>query len=413
MEKISITVIVPIYNTGLYLEECLNSIVGQSYSDFQIILVDDGSTDGCEKICDKYAQIDSRIKVIHQKNSGLVNARKTGLKEADGDYIYYVDSDDWLDKNIIENFVNILRQYTIDIITIGCKREYSNGNCFVKPALFKDGLYDKEKIRNELLPRLINTNQFFEFGQEFGYWLYLIKKELLVNNLKNIADEIRMGEDVVCTYPCLLDAENIYIKSNIYYHYRQNSTSMKKTIDDMEYLRLQLLYRRLIDRFLEEEERDILIKKAKYLIIFYLLILSYEKLQSGESPFPYMNFEKGKKVVVYGAGIFGNKIVEWINYFEYADIVAWVDGNYAVYQNQEKPVVSPEILNQIEYDYIILGILKAEMRKSVRDILRKKHVRDDKIVDIDLNKINNIQLPEEFEIILQKAMEIKKISRTP
>ena len=104
MEKISITVIVPIYNTGLYLEECLNSIVGQSYSDFQIILVDDGSTDGCEKICDKYAQIDSRIKVIHQKNSGLVNARKTGLKEADGDYIYYVDSDDWLDKNIIENF---------------------------------------------------------------------------------------------------------------------------------------------------------------------------------------------------------------------------------------------------------------------------------------------------------------------
>ena len=103
-----ISVVVPVYNTVRYLKKCIDSIVKQSFIDFQIILVDDGSTDGSERICDEYAKADSRIKVIHQTNSGVVRARKTGLKAADGDYIYYVDSDDWIDENIIKSFMDIL-----------------------------------------------------------------------------------------------------------------------------------------------------------------------------------------------------------------------------------------------------------------------------------------------------------------
>ena len=102
MENI-VTVIVPVYNVENYLQQCIDSIIGQSYKYLEIILVDDGSTDGSGKICDEYANQDNRIKVIHKQNGGLVSARKAGLKEATGKYIAFVDSDDWIDTDMYES----------------------------------------------------------------------------------------------------------------------------------------------------------------------------------------------------------------------------------------------------------------------------------------------------------------------
>lgn len=380
--------------------KCLDSIVNQSIGDFQIVLVDDGSTDGSEKICDSYADKDTRIKVIHQKNRGLVNARKTGLKEADGDYIYYVDSDDWIDKNTIETFAEVLNQYVVDMVVIGCKREFENGKCFTVPALFEERFYNKRQIENKILPHIVNTNRFFEFGQGSGYYMYLINKQLLSKNLSNIDDRIRIGEDFACTYPCWLDANSVYIKNDIYYHYRQVGNSMKHTRDPKEYERLQLLFEVLINKAVQGTEREIQINKVKYLIIFNLLISTFDKLQSSDGLFPYMDFIGNTRVVVYGAGIFGNKIVEWLENSKYAKIVAWVDKNYKTCQNKGFIVCSPDTLLQIEYDYVILAVLKAEIREDIKQELKTYNIPDKKIIDIDLEKINNKILPIEFENIL-------------
>ena len=101
-------VIVPVYNVEQYLEKCILSILNQSYRDFELILIDDGSTDRSGEICDVYCSKDSRIKVIHQNNSGLSNARNKGIREATSDYLVFVDSDDWIDSNSLEAFDEII-----------------------------------------------------------------------------------------------------------------------------------------------------------------------------------------------------------------------------------------------------------------------------------------------------------------
>lgn len=111
-----LSVIVPVYNVKPYLEKCVESIVNQTYHDLQIILVDDGSTDGSQDICDEYAQKDSRIIVVHKENGGVSTARNEGMERAKGDYIAFVDSDDWLERNMYEVLINQLEAHEADLV---------------------------------------------------------------------------------------------------------------------------------------------------------------------------------------------------------------------------------------------------------------------------------------------------------
>ena len=117
MPKVS--VVVPIYNVENYLEKCIKSLISQSLTDLEIILVDDGSTDSSSVICDKYSILDSRIVVIHKKNGGLVSARKTGLKIAKGDYIGFVDGDDYIDERMYEDLLSYISKNGVDVVNSG------------------------------------------------------------------------------------------------------------------------------------------------------------------------------------------------------------------------------------------------------------------------------------------------------
>lgn len=403
MQKIEITVIVPVYNSKKYLEKCLNSLLNQTYTNFQLILVDDGSTDGSEILCDEYARRDRRIKVIHQRNAGPVNARKNGLKEAVGNYIYYVDSDDWVDENLIEAFADVISRHIIDMVLIGCKREYENGKCLEILLPYEEGKYEKNWIRHEMIPQLLGTDNFYEGTQRLTHWIYLINKRLLLKNQNNVDEKIRICDDAAVIYPCLLDADSMYIKKGIFYHYRQREDSIKKIIDSNEYGRLLLVYEVLVNRFIEDEDRDALLKQAKYLLLYCILLYTSKQLKTKEGVFPYEDFPKGSKVVVYGAGVFGNRVVRELKQNEYADVVAWIDENYAVYQNMETQIDAPEKLLHIEYDYIILGSLVVSVRMSILKKLKEFCISEDKIIDIDMNKIETVPLPDEFENILYNA----------
>lgn len=111
-----INVVIPVYNVEKYLKDCMESVLAQTYTDFQVVLVDDGSTDGCPGICDAYAEQDARVKVIHKTNGGLSDARNAGTEAAEGDWIFYLDSDDYLEKNALETVVNIQKEYQSDIV---------------------------------------------------------------------------------------------------------------------------------------------------------------------------------------------------------------------------------------------------------------------------------------------------------
>lgn len=116
MESIKVSVIVPVYNVEAYLEECVQSILHQTYTNLEIILVDDGSPDNCPEMCDQYAEAESRVRVIHKENGGLADARNAGMKIATGDYLEFVDSDDWIGLELIENQIALAKKYCASVV---------------------------------------------------------------------------------------------------------------------------------------------------------------------------------------------------------------------------------------------------------------------------------------------------------
>ena len=126
MPKLS--VIVPIYNVEQYIHKCVDSILNQNFKDFELILVDDGSPDSCGKICDEYAQKDERVKVIHKVNGGLSDARNFGLEKAKGEYVSFIDSDDWVDENIYSESLKYMEENDLDIVCFDVTEVRTNKN---------------------------------------------------------------------------------------------------------------------------------------------------------------------------------------------------------------------------------------------------------------------------------------------
>ena len=225
MDNILFSVVVPIYNCDNYLKNCVDSIIQQSYKKIELILVDDGSTDHSPKICDKYQQMDSRIKVIHKQNGGLVSARQAGAVIAKGEYIICVDSDDWVENDYIEQFARIVKKYSPDIIVSGMILSCENKHIH-KILPYRKGYYSKNNIKKEIFPLLIQDNNASYFAPTLA--AKAIKRELYTLNQRPIDYRIKIGEDGACVIPCVYNANSMFILSYCGYHYRQNIYSMTK-----------------------------------------------------------------------------------------------------------------------------------------------------------------------------------------
>jgi glycosyltransferase involved in cell wall biosynthesis len=228
-----VSVVVPIYRVEKYLEKCLDSIINQTYRELEIILVDDGSDDGCPKICDSYAQIDSRVKVIHKLNGGLVSARKAGVHKATGEFIIFVDGDDWLALNAVEKAVHWQRESQADVVVYGY---YSCGAENIKSENYFDvGYYDKKQLKSTVYGEMLFKNvdrggitQGFA-GIYPSLWNKLFYLRKIKKYIDDVPDNISLGEDACITYPALIDSESVYICDEPLYYYRQNNESMTKS----------------------------------------------------------------------------------------------------------------------------------------------------------------------------------------
>lgn len=224
------SIIVPVYNVEKYINKCVNSILEQTFTDFEIILVDDGSPDNCPAICDEYAKKDARVKVIHKKNGGLINARKSGLEIAGGEYIGFVDGDDWIEPDTYENFAKMIKKYAPDIVLSDFY--FDNGKGLANSnQLFEQGFYDKSALKEKLYPKMLFSGIYYKFGVNPCCWSKVYKKELIERNLPQVDGRIKMGEDAAFTYPCLLDAESAATVKKPSYHYIQNPQSMTNSYD--------------------------------------------------------------------------------------------------------------------------------------------------------------------------------------
>ena len=223
MPKLS--VIVPVYNTEKYLRECIDSILAQTFTDFELILVDDGSTDHSGAICDEYAGKDARIRVIHQENGGITVARKSGVRVAVGEYVTFVDSDDWIDKDMYSTMLNCQNDTMPDVIICGMLMETPQGTVPRKRFL-KAGIYDKQRMRKEIYPVMLFDFVHCMPGIAPSFCNKVLKKHLLENVIEEVKDSITYGEDALCTYACLLDAELMQVVDMNLYHYRNHAESV-------------------------------------------------------------------------------------------------------------------------------------------------------------------------------------------
>ncbi len=228
-----ISVVVPVYKTEPYLKQCVDSILKQTYSNFEVILVDDGSPDNAGLVCDTLASQDARIRVIHQENGGLVSARKAGTLEATGDYITHVDSDDWLLPDHLQAFADAIEQHGADVITsiYHVRHEEGGGESVFGHDLLKAGYYDRNRMESVLFPVMLSApkQNTYTFGVLPSVWTKCVKRELAHKNTMEIPNGITMGEDVAWTYPCIYEASSIELLEAKTYVYRVNLASMTHT----------------------------------------------------------------------------------------------------------------------------------------------------------------------------------------
>ena len=155
MPDSKITIIIPVYKVEKYIHQCIDSVIDQSYKNLEIILVDDGSPDKCPEICDDYAKKDKRIKVIHQENQGLSSARNTGIKASTGDYINFIDSDDWIEREAFQIALDTRNRWDADLVMWPYIREYENRS--LKKEILPQNLivYEEEDLKKKLHRRIL------------------------------------------------------------------------------------------------------------------------------------------------------------------------------------------------------------------------------------------------------------------
>lgn len=229
------SVIVPIYKVEKYLEKCIQSIVNQDYTDFELILVNDGSPDACPKICRAYAEKDSRIHVVNKENGGLVSARNAGLMVAKGDYILYVDGDDWIVQGTLKTIWNrAITNKNPDMIVFNMTRIFNNRE-EKDPCYVSEGLYEGDRLRNEIYPYMMyDSRKPFYHGLLFPSCggKVVNRKILLQHYCKN--ENIRMGEDNAFIFECMLFSKAVYFLTEHFYIYNQlNEESIRHCYDPM------------------------------------------------------------------------------------------------------------------------------------------------------------------------------------
>lgn len=226
--KYKISVIVPVYNKCDYLEQCIDSILLQTYQNTELLLIDDGSVDGSGDICDRYADEEERVRVFHQKNGGPTAAVLTGIKEAGGEYYCFVDSDDHIDENMLQEMAARLTGQPGEIVCCNHVLEKQKETIPVTMPL-KPGIYEGVKLQKEIKDELLgNEERIIPMSR----CMKLYEKSLFEDVEKFCDTSLRMGDDFNLIYPVLLNSRRIVIMEQaLFYHYRYVEDSIVHAYD--------------------------------------------------------------------------------------------------------------------------------------------------------------------------------------
>lgn len=302
------SIIVPVYNTEKYLKRCLDSLINQSFSDYEIIIVNDGSTDNSSKVIEKYLD-NSKIKLIEEENQGLSSARNNGVKEAIGKYLIFVDSDDYVEKKLLEKINSILdKEY--DLVKIQYQMVYENR----KEKCIDDIVLNKEYVSTDYFMDNLLKNKPFEMA-----WAYVYRKDFYVENNFEFKNGL-YHEDFGLIPLIILKSKSVYVSDYIGYNYSQEGISITRTTN---YLKILKRAYDMLTHFdylyfeVNKLEIDENVKKYFNSYISNALIDKIDKLNSDDKKKYIMELKKRKVFDLILSDTFKRKIKKMILKIKY------------------------------------------------------------------------------------------------
>nr|WP_024837792.1 glycosyltransferase [Clostridium sp. 12(A)] len=363
MEKqnILVSIIIPIYNVKDYLEKCISSCLNQSLKDIEIILVDDGSTDGSERICDCYKKSNpTKIEVIHQANQGLTVSRKAGIHASKGKFVGFVDGDDWIDSKMYETLYELALINEAQIVTSGGCREYPDGRGRINLIDgVPEGLYEMKDKSNLVINNIFSSsisNQYYVNGSAC---FKIFDRELITEIIDQVDESIHgYADDNAIVVPCILNASKIYISKEVLYHHVERS-------DSATYSRLPNVYEQFskvysnIKKFVDVHRYSDILKRQldEYAVCRIIDGLPYLLGNNYKQPtffFDFSMFPRNSRIVIYGAGNVGKSYCAWLKRLRNIELVGWVDSDPI--KCDGKLVQSIDNLAKMKYDYILIAI---------------------------------------------------------
>ena len=373
-----LSIIIPVYNTQKYLKQCIDSVLNQTFQDTEIILVDDGSTDESGQICDEYATR-RNVKIIHQNNEGLLKARVEGVKRAKGEYITFVDSDDWIDHRMYEEMLRNLDS-DIDLIVSGIIRYYNEQKKVYQYTILENCILEREEIQKRIFKTMIWDFNINACGFDPSLCCKIFKKNLLLPYLEQAVNlDIYLGEDAAVIYPFMQGVKRLKSINKCYYFHRQRTGNEVASYisEDRFFHNLYKFYNYLIEHLDDQFMPQIEMYYLKMLNLrkrYYLNIVENDMVY-----FPIDIFEQDSKFVLYGAGNYGNRVYELYKKTGMGRLVMWVDKNYQLIQ-RDVPILPPSNIDEAVYDYILIAVCSALMAEEIRIELVKMNIPKEKII---------------------------------
>ncbi len=376
--KITLSVIIPVYNVEPYLARCLDSVLAQDVDGMEIICVNDGSTDHSLDVLEQYAMRDDRIRIISKENGGQGSARKAGLHVARGTYIGCVDSDDWIEPEMYPEMLRAIREADADIVTSGIIRDYGTYRTVDLEGI-GPGLYTGDALTTEVKCKLIDTDHFYNCCINGHITNKLYRREHYEQYQMAVDDCITFAEDAAVVYPAMLGASRAVIMGGAYYHYcvRPDSICSKPSLMEAEKTHLFAEYMRRA--FAEHPEVTNGSLQCKSMEVQQAL-LSYPPeviiYQNGFLSL-YGEIAEEERVVLYGAGKLGQCLHEILEDAS-LQVVAWAD--------KHEDYMDAAELMQVDFDKILIGVTNYEVIREIREELIALGIPSEKILAPDITK---------------------------
>ena len=379
-----ISIVVPVYNIERYIEQCVLSICGQTYKNIEIILIDDGSTDGSGNICDNLAERDQRIKVIHKKHGGLATARRDGVNSAKGKYIGFVDGDDWIESNMYESLYNFAVENDAQMVTSAGYREYPSGRGGILKDGLPQGLYDMADADNLLIRNIFPMGFAKKYYLNGAVWNKLYEKNIITEVINNMEDNFIFFEDNVLNIGAVAKAKRIYIQHDVYYHHRERTDSItyRSDVHSFEHMTKAYFY---FQKIINESNYKKIWQKQ---LDEYIICSNFECLQTflgdkyivSKYVFPMNLIPTGSKVIIYGAGIVGKGYKSWADETGFCKVVKWVDKYVSSENHGVCGVESVESIPLVDFDYIVIAVKNKGVAQEIIEDLKQYQIDREKIV---------------------------------